>query len=98
AKTPRVPAYAYYWTKLPAQLGWPLLGLSLAGLLTSWWWAKRECALVMLSWIAACYVTMSLLNQKEPRYIVFWLPAFVYFAVGPLTAKPAGEWLPRLRA
>jgi hypothetical protein len=91
-------AYTYYWTKLPAQLGWPLLGLSFAGFLTCRWWAKRDCALAMLSWMAACYLTMSILHQKEPRYIIFWLPAFVYFAVGPLTAKPAGEWLPRLRA
>jgi hypothetical protein len=91
-------AYTYYWTKLPAQLGWPLLGLSFAGLLTCKWWAKRDCTRVMLSLIAACYLTMTFMNQKEPRYIIYWLPALVYFAVGPLTAKPAGEWLPRLRA
>jgi hypothetical protein len=91
-------AYTYYWRKLPAQLGWPLLVLSFAGLLTSKWWAKRDCARVMLSWIAACYLTMSFLSTKEPRYMVYWLPAFVCFAVGPLTAKPAGEWLPGLRA
>jgi hypothetical protein len=79
--------YAYYWMKLPGQLGWPLLGLSVIGLLTCKWWAKKEGAVTMLMWIAACYLTMSLVSTKEPRYILYWLPPWVYFALGPLTAK-----------
>jgi len=57
----------------------------------------------MLLWLAACYLTMSYLRTKEPRYMIYWLPAFAAFAVGPLTAQlPRARllppWLPRLRA
>lgn len=78
--------YVYYWTVLPGQLGLLLLGLSLIGMATSLWWAKRETVLIMLAWIASCYITFTLLAGKEPRYIVYWLPPFVYFAVGPFTS------------
>jgi hypothetical protein len=90
-------AWVYYLHRLPMQLGWPLLVLSLAGLVTSRWWAKKDCLRVMLAWIAACYLTMSRLGTKEPRYIIYWLPAFVFFAAAPLTAKLPGNWLRRLR-
>jgi hypothetical protein len=84
-------AFPYYWTRLPGndQLGWPLLALSVVGLLTSRWWAKKDGALTMLIWVAACYLTMTVLSTREPRYIIFWLPAWVYFALGPLTVRSA---------
>ena len=36
----------------------------------------------MLAWILACYLTMTAFAIKEPRYAIYWIPAFVYFAVG----------------
>ncbi len=75
--------YLYYFAKLPNSMGWPLLILSLLGIATSPWWEKRESLKIMLSWIAACYITITPLGQKEPRYAIYWLPALVYFAVGP---------------
>jgi hypothetical protein len=83
-------AYAYYWLKLPRQLGWPLLALSIAGLLTASLWSKRS-AVTMLAWIVACYLTMSVVTSKEVRYTIYWLPPFVYFALAPLTSK-AVRW------
>lgn len=79
--------YVYYWTVLPGQLGLLLLGLSVIGMVTSLWWAKREIVLIMLAWIVSCYITFTLLAGKEPRYIVYWLPPVVYFAVGPFTSR-----------
>jgi hypothetical protein len=90
-------AYTYYLSRLPVQLGWTLLALSLAGLLVPGW-AKEDCRRVMLAWIAACYLAMTCLSTKEPRYGIYWLPAFLCFAALPLTAKLAGKWLSRARA
>ena len=47
----------------------------------------------MLIWIVACYVTMTSFAGKEPRYMIYWLPPFVYFAVCPLTVKYRALWI-----
>lgn len=75
----------FYWRALPGQLGWLLLGLSVVGMLTSGWWDERANSRLMLSWIAACYVTFTLIGLKEARYAFYWVPAFAYFAAGGLT-------------
>jgi hypothetical protein len=76
----------FYVKALPGQLGWPLLLVSLVGIATCRWWSKREASAVMLAWIAASYITFTLISYKEPRYSFYWIPAFTYFAVGMLTA------------
>ena len=78
---------AFYWLTLPGELGWVLFGLSLVGLVTSRWWARSESTRFMLVWFLSCYVTASSFAGKESRYIIYWLPPFVLFAVGPLTSK-----------
>ncbi len=75
----------FYWQALPDQLGWPLLALSILGILTCWRWGKRDTNLLMLAWIVACYVTFTFLGARAPRYVIYWLPPFVYFAAAPLT-------------
>src|SRR5205823_2696237 len=50
-------------------------------------------ALVMGVWIVSCYVSFSFLGQKAPRYVLYWIPAFVFFAVGPLTSRGPLRWL-----
>ncbi len=82
----------YYWSILPAQLGWPLLALALLGVITFRWWARPKSALLMLMWIAACYVAFTPIAIKEPRYILSWVPPFVYFAIGPWASKPVWRW------
>ncbi len=84
--------YAYYWLQLPDQVGLPLFLLSVFGVATCWWWGKRESVLPMLMWIAACYVTSTLIGGKEPRYILYWTPPIVYFAVSPLTIRFRVLW------
>ncbi|PWT79268.1 MAG: hypothetical protein C5B58_13970, partial [Acidobacteria bacterium] len=76
---------AFYWINLPAQTGWTLLLLSVLGLLTSSRWDKRSTTLVMLSWVAACYLTFTFIGHKEARYVLYWLPPFTYFIAGLLT-------------
>lgn len=78
--------YAFYWDTLPHTLGWPLLVLSIVGILTSRWWASKQTLRIMLVWILACFLTFTAIGWKEPRYVIYWLPPFVYFAVGMLAA------------
>ena len=87
--------WGYYWEKLPHLTGWGVLVLSVFGILTCKWWAKRESAIVMLAWIVSCYVVFTLVRHKDPdgRYILYWVPAFAYFAVAPFTRKTAVPWL-----
>jgi hypothetical protein len=75
----------FYWRVLPEQLGWVLLGLSVMGMLTSPWWDTTQGSRLMVSWIAACYLTFTLIGHKEARYAIYWVPAFIYFAAGGLT-------------
>ncbi len=82
----------YYWIKLPSQLGLPVLALSLLGILTATRWDRRENLLDMSVWILACYLTFTVLAGKETRYILYWLPPYMYFASGLLTAAWGPRW------
>ena len=75
---------AFYGRALPNQLGWTLLLLAIVGIATSRWWDRPEASALMLSWIAACYGIFTLIGHKEPRYVLYWVPPFLYFALGPL--------------
>jgi hypothetical protein len=81
---PGMSAFSYYPAAIPQQLGWPLLLLSALGIVTVWWWDRRENAVLMLLWLLACYLTLSFLTAREPRYSVYWIPPLIYFAVSPL--------------
>jgi hypothetical protein len=85
--------FAFYVELLPQMLGWPLLVLSGAGILTCAFWGKRRNHIVMLVWIVACYLTFTFLRAREDRYIVYWLPAFVYFSVWPLALNSRRSWV-----
>lgn len=85
--------FAFYWKHLPPQTGWMLLILSVLGLVTSPRWDKRSTTLVMISWIAACYLTFTFIGHKEARYIIYGLPPFTYFAAGLLTKMFRERWM-----
>jgi hypothetical protein len=76
--------WLFYPAALPGQLGWSLLGLGFLGILTSRTWARAKVPGIMVSWIVACYVTLSLIGHKEARYAIYWIPPFLYFASGLL--------------
>jgi Dolichyl-phosphate-mannose-protein mannosyltransferase len=84
--------FYYYPRLLPGQLGTAFLILSLLGIATWPWWRKKALPSIMLAWIVGWYVTYTALGTKTPRYIVYWLPPFIYFLVAPLASKE----LPRL--
>lgn len=83
----------YYWSQLPELVGWGPLVLSVIGLGISLWQGKRENAIVMLAWIASCYAIFGSFRHKEARYILYWSPAFAYFAVAPFTRKTSAQWV-----
>jgi hypothetical protein len=84
--TSAVNSATVYWRALPEQLGWALLLLALIGILVSWRWDRPRTVMLMLSWILACYGTFTLIGHKEGRYALYWVPPFLYFALGLLTA------------
>ncbi len=77
----------FYLRVLPAQFGWPLLGLATVGMVSSRWWSPRRATIFMAAWIVGCYLMITAIPHKEPRYALYWVPALAYFVVGPLTAK-----------
>ncbi|MDE3179190.1 MAG: glycosyltransferase family 39 protein [Acidobacteriota bacterium] len=83
----------FYWSILPSQIGWVLLVLAIAGVLTYRWWGRRDSVLFMLSWIVACYVAFTPIADKEPRYIMNWIPPFIYFAIVPLASGAGKQWM-----
>ncbi|MGH9790272.1 MAG: ArnT family glycosyltransferase [Candidatus Acidiferrales bacterium] len=82
----------FYLTKLPSQLGMITLVLSVAGILSAREWDQRENSIDMGAWILACYLTFTVLAGKETRYILYWLPPFIYFASGFLVAAWGPRW------
>jgi hypothetical protein len=84
----------YYWIAIPGLVGWPLLALALIGLITCFSWNSKENNLVFLSWILSVYLVMTLIGHKEARYIIYLVPAIIYFATCPLMFCPRRyEWL-----
>lgn len=81
--------WLYYPSTLPTTLGWPILILGMAGIVFSRWRPNHEAAAIMLSWIAACWLTLSPIKHQETRYICYWLPPFTYFAAGLFTIPSA---------
>ena len=79
--------WGYYWTKLPELIGWGAVILSTVGVVICLSERKRENALIMLAWVLSCYFIFSSIRHKEPRYIMYWVPAFAYFAVAPFTRR-----------
>ena len=79
--------FYYYPELLPGQLGMVFLVLSVLGMVTWPWWRKRKLPPIMLAWIAGWYIVFTALGTKTPRYVIYWLPPFIYFLVAPLTSR-----------
>ncbi len=84
----------YYWRAIPSLTGWVVVVFALAGLLTCPWWNRRENNWVFLSWILSVWSTMTLIGHKEARYVIYLVPAVVYFALWPvMMASSQRVWL-----
>jgi hypothetical protein len=86
-------SWLFYPTALPGQLGWSLLGLGFLGVLTSRMWAQTKVPGIMSSWIVACYVTLTVIGHKEARYVIYWIPPFLFFTSGLLFCFFRKPWL-----
>ena len=86
ASVSEVSRFTFYFLTLPDQLGWPLLVLSMLGIVTYRLWDKDRNAKFMMFWIVASYLTLTFVGVKAPRYAIYWIPPFIYFAVAPLSA------------
>jgi hypothetical protein len=86
-------AWGYYWLELPGLVGWGVVVLTAIGIAMSLWRAKRDNTILMLAWIASCYIVFTLVRHKEARYILYWVPAFAYFAVAPFVRQMSVRWL-----
>lgn len=80
----RLADFTYYWRVLPGELGWPLLLLAASGVIMLFFQRSRRGAVWMLLWIVACYLSLSLLAARDPRYAFTMLPPLIYFASWPL--------------
>jgi len=77
----------YYLRDIPAQVGWPLLFLSILGAVLSRLWTDRQTTLIFAMWVLSVYVSFTVIGHKESRYILYWLPPLAFFAAGLLTAN-----------
>jgi len=70
----------FYWDILPGQLGRVLLAVSVLGILTAWRWERRRTTIFLLVWLASCYVMFTAIGWMSSRFIIYWIPPFIYFA------------------
>lgn len=86
----------FYLVAVPSLTGWPILLLAILGMATCSLWNSRENNLLFFSWVFSVYLTMTLIGHKEARYVIYFVPPFVYFAVWPLLLPSARYY--RVRA
>jgi hypothetical protein len=75
---------AFYVKALPELTGWPILALALAGFATCFLWARKTNVLIFVCWFISVYLTMTIIGHKEARYVIYLVPALLYFALWPL--------------
>ncbi len=84
----------YYATMLPIQILWPWLLLFLAGLVFYFRQDFKKNPLLIL-WILGGYVILTLLRNKDGRYILPFLPAVALIATGWLARFDWRIWIKR---
>jgi len=75
----------FYWEVLPGQLGRVLVAVSVLGILTAWKWEQRRNIVFLLLWLASCYLMFTAIGWMSSRFIICWIPPFIYFAASFLT-------------
>jgi len=97
-------AWIYYGQHLPEQVSWPLLLISLVGLLL-YFWRNRQNSLSILHfkscrWLAVfwggAYLINSLNLNKDDRYVLPYLPVVAIFLAYCLTLWPR-KWGQQIR-
>jgi 4-amino-4-deoxy-L-arabinose transferase-like glycosyltransferase len=78
-------ALAFYPGTLVRQIGWAILVPSVVGLLAALGPARRRACWPYLALAAATYLTFTPLAERQARHAIYWVPAFVLFAVEGIT-------------
>ncbi len=73
--------YLYYIKVLPEQVGWVMLVLFVISVLNII--RKNEIMKnsLPLMWIIVCYAISTVISEKAPRYIIFWIPPILLLVV-----------------
>jgi len=71
---------AYYIRLLPKQLGWPTCIAAALGLLTLLSSRLQFRSLPYVIVITITYIVFTYISEKEPRHVIYWIPAFAVFA------------------
>ncbi len=70
----------FYPERIPDQIGWVLFALAVAGLVWALMRAPRRHAFFII-WVISCYVTFTLIWEKDIRHAMIWVPPLVYLAL-----------------
>jgi Dolichyl-phosphate-mannose-protein mannosyltransferase len=85
---------SFYWIAIPSLVSWPLLLLALIGAVTCFIWNSKENNILLFSWVLSVYLMMTLIGHKEQRYVIYLVPAVIYFAIWPLVLSvPRYPWI-----
>jgi hypothetical protein len=88
-----------YVSVLPSQTGLILLICAIAGFVVLLLRRQHRALAFSVTWIASTLLAMSCIGHKEPRYVMYWLPAFALLAAAPFGVRTSArfEW-PRVVA
>jgi 4-amino-4-deoxy-L-arabinose transferase-like glycosyltransferase len=82
----------FYLRALPKQLGPVLLALSAIGFVWALFKGPRRYGFFLL-WVVSAYICFTLIQEKDPRHILIWIPPLVYFALlGVEALLPWRRW------
>jgi hypothetical protein len=80
--------WAYYPSKLPGQAGLVLLLAAVPGLIRSLGADRRSAAAPYLLLAGFTWLVFTPIGELEPRHVIFWLPAWAFFAAEGAAALP----------
>jgi hypothetical protein len=68
--------------------------LALVGAVTCSLWSSKEDNILFFSWVFSVYLMMTLIGHKEQRYVIYFVPAVIYFAIWPVVLSvPKYPWV-----
>lgn len=81
----------FYPSRLPVQLGVVALIPAIVGLVCSLRAGRRSASWIYFAIIAAVYLTFTPMGELQPRHVIYWIPAFAFFAADGLVR--VASWL-----
>lgn len=88
--------FLFYPLDLPLQIGWFALPLALIGLAASWRRLREPDIAPFAVTILATYLMVVVAAEPKGRHVIYWVPAFAFFAMEGL--RSVGNWRGGARA